>query len=315
MTVTADRWLAGLKRRVTLSANDELLTDSDLLAIGDDVMRDKMVPLMLSVNQNYFVVTTEIPLVEDQSHYDIPYRAMGRTLRELKLVRNGDEFDLSNLTLLALEDLEGFGGEGLPGRFYFEGDQFVAVPRPNTTSYSFKVWYDLQVGQLCQSSDAALVSSVTGGNVTVSGAIPATMVAGADVDFIKGKSGCRTLSMDVEITGVNVGTGVISFATGDVPTSLVEGDWISIAQTSPVLQLPDEASPLLETLAAIRAMHALGDFEAQQVLEGDAARQESSLLKLIAPRIEGEPTKIVNRRGLLRGQGYTNGRSRRGFYV
>lgn len=317
MTITADRWLTGLKRRVTLPANNELLTASDLLALGDDVIRDKMVPLMMSVNQNYFVTNTLVPLVTDQSHYDIPYRSMGRTLRDLKLSRNdSDDQDVTDLSLLALEDEHLFATSGVPGFFYFEGDQFVAVPRPNTSSYSFKVWYDLEVGTLVQTSDAALVASIASNVVTITGNIPSTMIAGVLVDFIKGKAGCRTVGMDVAITNVSTGAGTITFASADdVPESLAAGDWISLAQTSPVLQFPDEAAPLIETLAAIRVMHAAGDFEAQQLLDQDAMKQETNLLKLLAPRVEGEPTKIVNRRGLLRGQGFTYWRSRRGFYV
>lgn len=315
MTVTVDQFLERLKARVTLPANNELLSTTSLLTIGDDVVRDKMVSLMMSVNQNYFVTTETETLVDGQDAYSIPYRAIGRTLRDLKLVSTGDE-RASDMSLVALEDEHMFvagGGGGTPSFFYFEGDQIKLRPVPNTTSYYLKKFYDLQPGCMVTSSSAACVASVAGNVVTISGAMPSVITAGVDVDFIQGRQGCRTLGMDETVT--NVSATDITFASADdIPASLAAGDFVSLAQTSPVVQFPDEALPLIVTLAAVRVMHAVGDFEAQSKLEEDAARQETSLLKLITPRIQGENTKIVNRRGLLRGQGFNFWRSRYGSY-
>lgn len=314
MTVTATQFLSKLKSRVTLPANDELLTDPKLLEIGDDVIRDKMVSLMLSVNENYFAVTTGTDLVEAQEYYNIPYRAIGRTLRELKLVQNSsaaeaDDSNTSDMHLIALEDEQYWNHPGKPHYFYFEGDRFVVRPVPQTSDHYLKIWYDLQPGLLCQVTDAALVDSVASNVVSVTGAVPSTMTAGVEVDFIQGRQGCRTLGMDAQITNV-AGTQITFASADDIPSTLREGDWISIGQTSPVIQFPDEALPLIVTLAAAQAMHAIGDFEAQAKLEEEAMKKETALLKLIAPRIQGENKKIVNRRGLLRGQGFG---SRRGY--
>lgn len=315
MTVTVDQFLDRLKKRVTLPANNELLSTESLLSIGDDVVRDKMVSLMMSVNQNYFVTTEAETLVEDQEAYSIPYRAIGRTLRDLKLVGSDDE-KTSDMSLIALEDehmFRGGGGGGTPRYFFFQGDEIILRPVPNTTAYYLKKFFDLQPGCLVTTSSAACVASVASNVVTIEGAMPSEITVGIDVDFIQGRQGCRTLAMDVAVTNVSATT--ITFASAsDIPSSLVAGDFISVAQTSPVIQFPDEAFPLIVTLAAVRVMHAIGDFEAQSKLEEEATQQETSLLKLISPRIQGENTKIVNRRGLLRGQGYNFWRSRYGSY-
>lgn len=313
MATTADQYLEEVKRRVTLPANDELLGDQGLLGIGDGVVRDYLVPLILSVSENYFVTHTLIPTVVGQSHYDIPYRSLGRTLRDVKRVLNGDSGAVVDMAQVALEDEHRFARSGVPSMFYFEGDELVVVPEPVTDAYSLKVWYDLAPGRLVQTSEAAKVLSVTGAVVTIQGGIPSSWTPGTLVDFVRGKAGCRTLGMDAELTNVNFGTGQLTFGAGVVPEGLTAGDWVSPAGCSPVVQLPDEAVPLLVTKAASRVMHAVGDFEAEQRLDSSAAAQETSLLKLIAPRIEGEAKKLVNRQGLLRGHGRGRPFGRRGY--
>jgi hypothetical protein len=313
MTVTADRFLEGLKRRVTVPANDELLNDTGLLAIGDDVMREELVPLLLSVNENHFVTEPYTQaMVADQDAYDIPYRSVARGLRDLKLVNASDPSQVSDMQQVTLEEEHLFPRAGLPASFYFRGDQIVVVPVPIDTSYSLKIWYNLKPGSLCQVTSAARVTAVGATTVTCS-SLPTTMLAGVTVDFIKATSGCRTLALSKAIT--NATATDLTFAAGDVPTGLAVGDYVSLAETSPVVQIPDEAYPYFETLCASRVCDAIGDLEVQQALEAKAQRQKESLLKILAPRIEGAAKKIVNRNGLLRGRGFSNSSNRRGYYL
>lgn len=314
MTVTVDQFLTRLKSRVTLPANNELLSNDRLLEIGDDVVRDKMVSLMLSVNQNYFVTSETETLVDGQESYTIPYRAIGRTLRDIKLV-SSDGLKTSDMGLVALEDEHMFigGGGGTPRYFYFEGDAIIVRPVPNTSDYCLKKFFDQQPGRMVTTSDAALVDSISSNVVNISGSMPSVIMSGSVVDFVQGRQGCRTLGMDKTVT--NVSSTDITFASADdIPSGLVAGDYVTLAQTSPVIQFPDEAMPLIVTLSSARVMHAIGDFEAEERLETEAVKQETALLKLISPRIQGENTKIVNRRGLLRGQGFRFWRSRFGSY-
>jgi len=269
------------------------------------------VSLMMSVNQNYFVTSENETLVSSQDAYCIPYRSIGRTLRDLKLVQNDSNSSTSDMSLVALEDEHLFARDGVPRFFFFQGDRIMVRPTPNTTDFYLKKFYDLQPSRMVTGSEAALVASITDNVVTVTGSMPSEITTGVLVDFIQGKQGCRTLGMDATTT--NVSATQITFASSDdIPSDLVAGDYVSLFQTTPVVQFPDEAVPLIITLSAVRVMHAIGDFEAQDKLEQDAARQEVALLKMIAPRIEGENTKIVNRRGLLRGQGFNSWRSRFG---
>ena len=74
MTVTCDQFLVGVKRSITIPANQQLMTDQDMLDLGSDSIRDKMIPLLMSTNQNFFVTTYLQSLVVGQSKYPIHYR-------------------------------------------------------------------------------------------------------------------------------------------------------------------------------------------------------------------------------------------------
>jgi hypothetical protein len=218
------------------------------------------------------------------------------------------------MSMIALEDAHRFGNNANPPLyFYFRGDKFVLVPTPQSSDYSMLCYYNLQPSQYVQASDAALVVSIAGATVTCA-SVPSTMTTGVNIDFIQGQSGCSILSMDVAISS-STGTSITFASANDIPTSLAAGDWISIAQTTPVIQFPDEAVPLLECWTAERVCYAIGDFDGAQILVNRAQKIEENLKKVLTPRIEGAQTKIVNRRGLLRGQGFTGWRYRGGYSI
>ncbi len=295
MAITADALLTGVKRRITMPSSQALLTDTDILALADDVSRSIMVPVLKSLNQDYFVVKTTTDLVSLQKEYAIPSRAMGRALRELKLIDAGG--NRSNMSLITIEDEHLFVNFSIPKGFYFYGDKIAVVPTPSVSDYSLEVWWELPPSKLVPITSSALVSSISSTSVVVS-SIPTGMINGSVVDFVQSVGGGAILAPDITITGLSGTT--ISFASGDIPDDLAVGDYVSLAGYTSVINLPEEAYPLFESKTCVRCLKAVGDYDAAKDLnESDAALEERNLKMILEPRIEGEPTTIVNRRGLL----------------
>ena len=87
-----------------------------------------------------------------------------------------------------------------------------------------------------------------------------------------------------------------------MPASFAPGDFVAIAGQSPVVNfIPNECYSLLESLLAYRVLNSLGDFEGAKTLAEDIAVEERNIKQLLEPRIDGEPTIIINRTGLVRG--------------
>jgi hypothetical protein len=92
-------------------------------------------------------------------------------------------------------------------------------------------------------------SQVTATQVTVA-ALPSTIVNGSTVDFVQYKSPNDLLAFESTITGV-AGT-VLTFAS--LPNDLAVGDYICLANQSPVPLIPEELHPVLTQAAMVTCL-------------------------------------------------------------
>ena len=311
MTTTCDQFVANVKRRVTIPASQALLSDLDILAFGDHQLRVKVLPMMTSLRQEYFVVKADYPVVQQQALYKIPHRSVGRTVRDLKMVDSTGNITL-DLVQYAEEDVSFINNAGgfVRRGFYFRGDNIVLVPVPDLSTLTLEVWYELRPSKLVPVSYAAVVTSIAGNVITCSNISTqfTSQVGVFKVDIIDNQQGNSCLGFDLDCT---LSGSDFTFTAGALPSTIAVGNYIAIADTTPVVQLPDEVTVYLETLTAMRVCHAIGDFEGKQILEQEAEQEMKALQLLLQPRIEGETQKIINRDGLLRRSRFN---FRRGFF-
>jgi len=300
MAITADRVLAGVKRRAVVPTNQVTLDDDDILDLIDDVIKVHAVPLVDSVNGEFFVTSELDALVASQDNYDIPYRAIGRTLRDLK-IKNTTSNSVRNCPYIEPEDIHLYADTASYFGHYFKGDQIYlvpSVPSTFTAPESLEKWYKIRPSSLVKLNSAAKVVSVSGEFVTVEAA--GDIATGSVIDFIKGKSGNSIYSID--ITCSNVSSTTFTFTESEIPSSLVAGDYIALAGFSPVItMIPDECSPWIERLAAKEVLLSIGDDIGAEKLSPGIAQERGNLLQILEPRNEGEPKIIINRASLARG--------------
>ncbi len=297
MAKTTAEFLTGVKRRITMPANQVLMEDDDILDIGSDTLRLAMTKILKASQQNYLLTTTDVPLVASQSGYDVPYRSVVGGLETIKYLYD-DGLTTKPLAFITVEDVGQYSSSATyPEAFYFSSDQVIIVPPPASATGSLRMPYHRQLSALCSTSNAGQVTAITATDVTVS-VSPTSFVAGVVVDFIKTRSLSTILSQDVTVT--NVASNVLTFATGDIPSRLVVGDWISLAQTTPIIPIPDESYDYFEGLVGISILKAIGDNEGATELKKEVDELEKDVKSLLEPRIDGEPEKIINFHSLLR---------------
>jgi hypothetical protein len=304
MAINSDYLLAGVKRRITDPQHQNRLQNADILAFADQIVQAEIIPIMESCQQDFFITYTETPLVSGQSEYKIPYRAVGRNLREIKMRNTGDFTNSAwrNIPLISIENAYQYYTWSSIAGFYFKGDRIQLVPNVQTGSSPnafLGIWWRLPPNKLVEFDLTAEVVSIAGNVVTVDG-VPGDIEAGTLVDFNQSQSGCSILAYDVPVQATSQTT--ITFASADlIPTDLVPGDFINLAGTSYVLNsVPNECYPLLETLTCRRAAQAIADYENLRVLDADAKIERENFKKIIEPRIDGEPTIIINPRSIAR---------------
>lgn len=300
MAVTADKVLAGVKRRAVVPTNQVTLDDDDILELIDDVIDVHVVPMVNSVNGEFFVTSELEALVASQDNYAIPYRSIGRTLRDLK-IRNTVSGDVRNSPYIEPEEVHLYKDTALMYGHYFKGDEIFMVPSIPSTysgSESLEKWYKIRPSSLVKLSKAAKVSSISSTTVLIV-EDAGDIVTGSVVDFIKGKSGNSIYDIDKSVT---VSSTTFTFTAGDIPTNLAVGDYISLQGTSPVItMIPDECKPWIERLGAREVLLAIGDDIGADKLVSGIGQERTNLLSLLEPRNEGEPRIIINRESLARG--------------
>lgn len=311
MTVTCDQLVANVKRRITIPASQALLTDADILAFADHQLRVKILPMLTGLRQEFFVVKVDYPVSKNKAAYKVPHRSVGRTLRDLKMVDQTGNITL-DLVQYAEEDIAYINNAGgfVRRGFYFRGDNVILVPIPDIDGLTLEMWYELRPSKLVPTNYAAVVTQVVGNVVTcsnISSQFP-TNSQPIKVDLIDNEQGNSCLAFDLTCT---LSGNDFTFTVGELPDTITAGNYLALADTTPVVQLPDEVTVYLETLTAQRVCHAIGDFEGKGMLEQEAEQEKTALQLLLQPRIEGETQKIINRDGLLRRSRFN---FRRGFF-
>lgn len=290
---TSSDLLESVRTTITAPANQILLTDDRLLLFANEEVDSKLVPMISSLNQDYFVELEEEDLVSGTAEYDIPYRAIGRALRDLKV--SDASGAIKDIVKVALEDAHLNRFESLPLSFYFKGDRIIMVPTPNSSDLTLMKYYMRKPSNIVKVSATGKVTAVSTTTLTLDN-VPTTF-SGATVDIIQGKQGNRIRTMDATVTNISGSQVTLSAAASDTAI----GDYVALSCESPVIQLPDECFPYLSLLTSRRALEALGDYEGAQAFEKELVVRKKNCEYLLAPRIEGEQTKILQRFGLLRG--------------
>lgn len=286
---TTSDLITAVKSIASIPTNQSLFQTADFLRFANRAMRKKIIPLVMSTREEYWVAAYDYSLTADQASYAIPPRAVGGKLRDVLFVDGSDETSLPRL-----EPENVYSTDAGRLGFYLEGNAVVINPTPNVTSGTLRLKHFRRPNSLVATTACGYVESINSGanQVTIS-TTPSTFGTGVVVDFIKGTPGHEWRATDTSITGVSGTT--ISFAS--LPTGLAVGDYICLAGESCIPQIPVELLPILEDEIAKMCRQAQGKRDKDMDAELEADKQE--ILKTLTPRVDGEPKKIVGRATLL----------------
>lgn len=294
--------ISSIKRRITLPDAQNLYTADDLIAFMGDEMSSTVVPLVHSVQQEYWVVRQDVPLVMNQLNYTIPVRGVANGLRLLTLVdTNGNEIQFSLLrpenTASTYNWLSPYSTSTLYG-FNMEDDHVVMFPKQFVTNpvMSLRFRFERQPSQLCSTADAAQIVSIAGNVVTVN-VMPTTWNATMLVDIIKNGPAFVSKGDDLVMTNVDMLLSQITFAA--LPSTVVTGDWIALANTSPIPQLPYQLFPYLAQCVAVKCLEGMADMEPYNIAIKQREQMKEDILKMLQPRDMGNVQTIINRGGLF----------------
>lgn len=294
---TTDSILTSVKVRSMNADNQSTVTDDDMIRIASEELQSVILPYIESVKQEYFVTTDDAPFVSGQVNYEVPSRASGGKFRDVMLIDNQGNQVLLNY--IAPEDMKSSWAYS-PYQFgFYPQDNHVVLVLGNligAANYSYvRLNYFRRPNQLCATSAAGQVTAInrTTGEVTLT-FVPSDWTTSDTFDCIASQPPFSTHGDDQTISAIN--GFILTFDS--VPTNLVVGDWVSLANTSPIPQIPVEAQRLLEALTAARVLQYTGD-PAFQVFQAQAESMKRDLIQVLAPRVDGSPAKLPLRNRLF----------------
>jgi hypothetical protein len=290
--------ITGARRRSGLPSSQQLYLDPDFIAFLNDAMVSHVVPTIKSVSEEYFVVNYDVAFVAGTSEYVIPTRALGGALRDIVIAdTQGRELEIPRVQPESIKysgNFQNFGAYGI----YLRGDRVVFYPpltnTPQNSSLRFK--YERRPNDLCLVSAAGLIQSINATAKTITlASIPTAWGTSTTLDIISQVPQFPSIADDVVITLI-AGT-TITLATW--PTGIAAGQWVAESLTSPIAQLPYEGHKLLQQLGAIALLEAAGDTQGKQNAEQTLKGMIDNFMKVITPRIEGSPKKVVNKNSIF----------------
>lgn len=294
----ANRWLVqnlidNAKRRGLVVLSDdsaEGFTTADFLALIDDVIRSKMLPLLKRARESYLVKRYDVDIAEGAESVPIPGRAAAEALHSI-LVYTGEKW----------VPLERYGVNAAAERFstslagyWLEDDTVFFVGSPAAQTLRFLVF--TRPNLVVEATAVAEITDVDFDTQEVTTAtMPDTFTSDSLFDFVKGSPGFRNHAVDLTGTiGASPGAGLSLITMDDeLPENLAVGDYLCLAGESPIAQIPAELHPLLAQEVTRTLLEAKGDPKADRAA-ATVERMEREALDMLSPRVSASPEYVLN---------------------
>lgn len=270
------------------SNDNNVNSDTNLLITATEQLLIKLYPLLQSTREEFYVARKNFTITADQSEYVIPSRASGLVVRDIQLI------DGSNITSLPIIDSERISTttSGTVEGYYLEHNKIILYPTPATTSGTLRVRYFLRPSRLAATSNCAQIASIdTNNNQFTVTSIPTSWATGSVIDIIQQSAPYANLAIDQTTT--NISSTTITLAS--LPSTLAVGDWVALAEYTPIPQIPMEFQAILAQLTVVKTLEAMGDREAAAYAFKDLQTDLTNMMTLVTPRNQGERKKVISR--------------------
>lgn len=300
---TTNALIPAIKRRAMLPTTQSTYQTADFLAVLNSELQSTLVPLLMSVREEYFVADSDTAMVVGQSAYDIPSAAIGGDLRQVLAVNVQTALTRPLVRFEPEQVVSLPPGNGRPYGYVVKDEQVILYPPPQDTQENLRLSYHRRPNTLIDVSGAAVVASASGSNITCTTAPPFSISGGTAMDFVRAVPQFKA----VGVVGGTVGGSVVTLAnSGTLPTNFTAGDYLCQSGQSPVAQIPVELHPLLVLRAVCVVAEGLGDQQLLETAHAELAEKQRLALVLIANRTKGEQRKVPN--GMARWRGPYAGR-------
>lgn len=299
---TVTEFIASVRRIVMAPTTQTIGTeDADIVAHGNACMRDYLVPLVMSVREEFYVLEEIRNMVSGQAgttgRFRIPRRAIGNKLRSVAWDNGSTRYLLPRLE--PEQALPYYGKTGTPVAYIIQAGMVVLLPTPIATSNTdgntptlgqqLVLQYYCTPGTMTQGEGVAATGcGVVGGGLVISMASEPTLPIHVYSEY----EPHTTLATDLTVFE-DLG-GSVRFYYFGPSTQFIDATriyWRENHTTSHV-QLPTELIPILVHRTAARLCTALGDANGVAINSQAAQELTTGALQMVSQRVEAAPLKI-----------------------
>lgn len=290
---TTDTLLTSIKTRVMFPTKQNTFTDALILQLANEELQTVILPMIMSLQWEFFVDYIDYDLTSARE-YNIPPNAIGSKLRDVVVINSSGQ---ENTIPLISQDMRGeastfpFGVEG----FYIRGGKVILSPNI-TQGITLRLYYFRRPNRMVSTGEAGQIvsfSSVT--NTTILSNVPVDWTTDDTICVVSSTPDFPLTVSGSSVTDVSSPTLTLPAAT---ISSLVEGDWLCLEGETAIPQIPVEAHPVLAQAVAVKIIEAFGDQQQVGVSQEKFNQIMDNYRKMVAPRVEGEPHRVVTRRGI-----------------
>lgn len=291
---TVDNLVTSLKTQTLFPTSQATYSTDDLISFLNIGLQSYVVPLIDSVQEEYFVVNYDIAFDPTNNVYDIPARAIGGKLRDITFVdTTGREYSIPRIKVEDIKSIsDTFAYAPINYGFYLRDNQVVLFYGITATAINFPILRMKYIRRPNELKSKIYCGKVVNVNpltkdVTLDNG-DTTWTTSTTFDVIKGTPTFSSKGDDCTISQIN--GFVLTFNT--LPTGIAVGDYVCESGFSCIPQIPKEGFFLLMQSAIISVLEGIGN-EAQL---GTAYKKleimENKFLKIITPRVEGSVIKL-----------------------
>lgn len=260
--------------------------DQEILDLASDALISLIAPMIVGSREEYYLQDNDQTITANQAAYPIPYRALGMSLREIKIIRGSEVLDIYRIDPEDVETTD----TGTPEAFYLKGNNVILYPTPDSTGDTLRLTYFMRPSTLVPVNECAVITAINGNTLTC--VAPTGWTTADTFDLVQGNSGFAVKGMDFSASAVNAGDMVLS---GTVPSTLAVGDYVALSGESCFPHIPAEAHQLLVHLTVVACLESMGDTEGQSKAIATAEALKANFGTLLANRVQGAPRRFNSR--------------------
>ncbi len=292
MAWTTTDLLDTIKNRQMLpDASSGSLSPAVLLQFATEELQLKLATIILGAREKYYETYQDTSVTTSVTSVPIVARAIGNVISSVQYINYPYIRPLEPIDPVQANSLYPVAA---PTNFYFENNSIVIYPPPASNSWTLRQRYFQRPSRLELTSNCAQITAFNSGTGVATCTPVSTWTTSNIFDFIPQTASQATpYNLDTVLTGISATT--MTFTLTAAQAALVSvGDWIALAEYTPIPEIPFEFSVVLAQATACKALEAINDQTGLANAKVALSEYMEFATKLITPRDQQGKKKVVS---------------------